>query len=332
MAVQRDSALPGCLTPPPRPADPFLADVLAGLRKPQKELPCKYFYDAAGSALFDRICELPEYYPTRTETAILRAHAPAMGERLGSGCQVVEYGSGSGTKTPLLLAALPRPAAYVPVDISGDHLLRSAAAIARAFPDLPVTPVAADFTRPFTVPPLRPPLARRVAFFPGSTIGNFAPAEAVALLRQMARLVGPGGSLLIGADLTRDERTLLAAYDDPAGVTAAFNRNLLVRANRELGADFDLAAFRHRAVYDPGRGRVEMHLVSTREQTVRVAGTRFHFEAGEHIHTENSHKYTEAGFRELAGRAGFCPVQAWADDRRRFGVLLFAVAAGERRG
>ena len=331
MAVQWDSTLPGRLTVPARGdvGDAgFLADVLAGLRKPRKELPCKYFYDAAGSALFDRICDLPEYYPTRTELAVLHAHAPEMGLRLGAGCQLVEYGSGSSTKTRLLLAALPRPAAYVPVDISGDHLFAAAASLGRAFPDLPVTPVAADFTRPFAVPPLAPPLVRRAAFFPGSTVGNFGPADAVALLRQMARLVGPGGQLLIGVDLKKDERVLLPAYDDAAGVTAAFNRNLLVRINRELGADFDVAAFRHRAVYDAGRGRVEMHLVSDREQTVRLAGNVVHFEAGEVIHTENSHKYTVGGFRELAGRAGFRPVQVWADPRGWFSVQLFAAGPG----
>jgi L-histidine Nalpha-methyltransferase len=318
MAVQRHPAVPG------RVADRFRADVLAGLRRPAKAIPCKYLYDAAGSALFDRICTLPEYYPTRTELAILHAHAAEMGLRLGSGCQVVEYGSGSSTKTPLLLAALPRPAAYVPVDISEGHLLASAAALAVAFPDLAVTPVAADFTDRFAVPPLAHPLVRRAVYFPGSTIGNFPPGEAVRLLRGMARLAGPGGQLLIGVDLVKDRHTLEAAYDDPAGVTAAFNRNLLVRINRELGADFDVGSFRHRAGWRADPGRMAMHLVSTRRQAVTVAGERFRFEAGEAIHTEDSHKYTVAGFQALAARAGWRPVRVWTDERGWFSVQLFA--------
>ena len=317
MAVQWHPTVPRRLT------GPFLTDVLAGLRQPAKALPCKYLYDAAGSELFDRICELPEYYPTRTEVAILHAHAAEMGLRLGSGCQVVEYGSGSSTKTPLLLAALPRPAAYVPVDISGEHLRSSAATLARGFPDLPVTPVAADFTRPFAVPPLAAPLVRRAVFFPGSTIGNFRPPEAVTLMTQLARLVGPGGQLLIGADLAKDARVLEPAYDDAAGVTAAFNLNLLVRINRELGADFDVDSFRHRARYRPECGRVELHLVSQRRQTVRLAGEKFDFAAGEAIHTENSHKYTLDGFAGLAARAGFRPVRVWTDERAWFSVQLF---------
>ena len=316
MAVQWHPAVSGRVT------GPFLADVLDGLRRPRKSLPCKYFYDATGSELFDQICDLPEYYPTRTELAILHAHAAEMGLRLGAGCQVVEYGSGSSNKTPLLLAALPRPAAYVPVDISGGHLRASATAMADAFPDLPVTPVIADFTRPFAVPTLRP-LVRRAVYFPGSTVGNFAPAEAVSLLTDMARLVGPGGQLLIGVDLWKDEAVLRSAYDDRAGVTAAFNRNLLVRANRELGADFDLAGFRHEARVLTNPGRVEMHLVSERRQAVRVGGEAFAFAAGESIHTENSHKYTVAGFQAVATRAGFRPVRVWTDDRGWFSVQLF---------
>lgn len=319
MAVQWHPAVPGRVTA-------FLADVVAGLGRPQKTLPCKYFYDAAGSRLFDQICDLPEYYPTRTELAVLHAHAAEMGLRLGAGCQVVEYGSGSSNKTPLLLAALPRPGAYVPVDISGEHLRQSAAAIASAFPDLPVTPVVADFTRPFAVPPLRPPLVRRAVYFPGSTVGNFAPAAAVGLLRDMARLVGPGGQLLIGVDLWKDEAVLRAAYDDPAGVTAAFNRNLLVRVNRELGADFDVAGFRHEARVCRDPGRVEMHLVSERPQVVTVGGQRFEFQPGESIHTEDSHKYTVAGFRELAAEAGWRPVRTWADPRGWFSVQLFGAS------
>jgi dimethylhistidine N-methyltransferase len=320
MAVQWNPAVPGRVAG----GGQFLADVLAGLRRPQKELPCKYLYDAAGSRLFDQICELPEYYPTRTETGILRRHAGGMGAALGAGCQVVEYGSGSSTKTRLLLDALPRPAAYVPVDISGDHLHAAARRLAQQVPDIPVSPVVADFTRRFAVPPLAPPLVRRAAFFPGSTVGNFRPPAAARLLRQMADLVGPGGLLLIGVDLKKDVGVLEAAYDDPAGVTAAFNLNLLHRINRELGGDFDPAGFRHRARYCPEAGRVELHLVSQWDQTVRVAGNVFHFAAGEAVHTEDSHKYAPAEFAELAGRAGWRPVQTWTDDRRWFGVQLFA--------
>jgi len=333
MAVQRHSTGSGRITERTSTAPShFLADVLHGLAQSQKSIPCKYFYDEAGSALFDAICETPEYYPTRTELAIMATHAPEIGEALGRNCQVVELGSGSSLKTRRLLEHLPRPAAYVPVDISGEHLRKSADSLARRFPELDVTPVAADFTRPFDVPALHSS-ARRVIYFPGSTIGNFPLAEAASLLERTAALAGRGGSLLIGIDLVKDPAILDAAYNDRRGTTAAFNRNLLVRINRELGADFDLGAFRHFAFYNPAEGRVEMHLRSEIEQTVHLAGRKFRFRVGETIHTENSHKYRVEDFRKLASNAGWRSVAAWADLKQFFSVQLFeAISIGSRNG
>lgn len=312
----------------PRPAatsDEFLADALAGLRSPRKELPCKYFYDATGSRLFDQICETPEYYPTRTELAIMRAHAGEMGELVGPNAVVIEYGSGSSVKTRHLLRHIPRPTAYIPVDISAEHLHHAAAELSRRFPEVEVKPVAADFTKPFELPDLAMEATRRVVYFPGSTIGNFAPAAATVLLRGIARLCGRGGGLLIGVDRKKDPTILDAAYNDAGGVTAAFNLNLLTRMNRELGADFDLAGFRHRAIYNSFDGRVEMHLVSVRDQTVRLAGNVITFATGETIHTENSHKYSPDEFASLANRAGFRSVKGWTDTAGYFGVQFFTV-------
>jgi dimethylhistidine N-methyltransferase len=309
------------------PADPaFLADALAGLSATPKTLPCKYFYDRFGSELFDRICELPEYYPTRTELGILRRHAGDMAGRLGSGCLVVEYGSGSSLKTPLLLEQLVEPAGYVPVDVACDHLLDAAGRIAGRFPGLAVRPVCADFTGSFAVPAVLRPVRRRVVYFPGSTVGNFDPVGARALLAGIARLCGPGGGLLIGVDLRKNVAVLEAAYDDAAGVTAAFNRNLLDRLANELGADLDPSAFRHRAFYNATEGRIEMHLESTRAQTIRLAGREFRFAAGETIHTENSYKYDLAGFAALAASAGLRVEDVWMDDRRLFSVQYLSVA------
>jgi L-histidine N-alpha-methyltransferase len=303
----------------------FRADVLRGLSRRAKRLPCKYFYDDVGSRLFDRICELPEYYPTRTELAILRADAPAMAARIGPDCLVIEYGSGSGVKTRLLLDALSRPAAYLPVDIARDHLKRSAAALAADFPGLTVLPVCADFTRPFALPPDAPAATRRAVYFPGSTIGNFGPATARQLLAGMARLVGPGGAVLIGVDLKKDPRILEAAYDDTAGVTAAFNRNLLVHINRELGGTFQPDRFAHHALYNPTHGRIEMHLISRRRQAVRLAGARIAFEEGESILTECSYKYTVRGFQAVAASAGLRARQVWTDADRWFSVQYLTV-------
>jgi dimethylhistidine N-methyltransferase len=299
----------------------FLNDVLAGLGAPRKTLPCKYFYDERGSALFERICELEEYYPTRTELGILRRHAAAMAEALGPRCLLVEYGSGSSTKTRLLLERLVDPAAYVPVDISREHLLRSATALSARHPRLPVRPVCADFTQPFALPPV-PRALRRAVFFPGSTIGNFAAAEARKLLAQVAEQCGPGGLLLIGVDLRKSRSILEPAYDDAEGVTAEFNLNLLRRINRELGASFDLAAFAHRALWNAAEGRVEMHLVSRRDQVVRIGGRSIRFSRGESIHTESSHKYEVAGFAALAREAGFEVLRVFTDPARLFSVQL----------
>lgn len=298
-------------------------DVLEALgRRPQKELPTQYLYDARGSALFDRICDLPEYYPTRTELGIMERDAAAMARGIGLQALVIEYGSGSSVKTRRLLEALREPAGCVLVDISREHLLRSASRLAASFPHVEVLPVCADFTAPFAVPRPQAAVRRRVVYFPGSTIGNFLPEAATRLLRQMATQVGPGGGLLIGTDLQKDPAVLEAAYNDAQGVTAAFNKNLLRRINRELGADFRLDAFEHRAIYDAERGRIEMLLISREVQEVRVAGRRFAFATGETIRTEYSHKYTIDGFHRMAGGAGWRAEDVWVDPQALFAVHL----------
>jgi dimethylhistidine N-methyltransferase len=303
----------------------FRADVVAGLTAAVKTLPCKYLYDDRGSRLFDRICDLPEYYPTRTELGILRRHAGDMAAALGECCLVIEYGSGSGMKTPLLLERLKHPAGYVPVEISRDHLLASANELGRRFPDLEVLPVWADFTKDFELPATRRKPRRKAVFFPGSTIGNFGPACAVDLLEGVARLCGPGGGFLVGVDLRKPKAVLEPAYDDAAGVTAAFNKNLLVRINRELGADFDLDQFDHRAVWNDVQSRIEMHLVSRRRQEVHFDGRTIRFAAGESICTEHSHKYTLDAFRDLARTAGLGVRQVWTDEQRWFSVQYLEV-------
>ena len=307
----------------------FRRDVVRGLARSRKRLPCKYFYDARGSALFDQICELDEYYPTRCEAAVLRHHAGDIAAAAGPGCVLVEYGSGSSTKTRLLLDHLHGPVAYVPVDISGEHLFAAARRLARHYPGLAVRPVCADFTRPFELPPLGRGPTRRIVFFSGSTVGNFRPPEAVALLRRIAGLVGPGGGLLIGVDLKKDRRVLDAAYNDARGVTAAFNLNLLARINRELGGDFDLDRFRHRAFFNERRGRIEMHLISVGPQTVRVGDTSFSFADGEAICTEYSYKYAVDEFRWLAGRAGFTLEHVWTDPDGLYSVHFLSACAGK---
>jgi dimethylhistidine N-methyltransferase len=308
------------------PLAEFRADVLRGLGAPAKELPCKYFYDQAGSALFERITELEEYYPTRTELAIMRRHVAEMAGLLGPRCLLVEYGSGSSTKTRLLLDRLLDPAGYVPIDVSGDHLLRSARSIADAYPGLEVLPLCADFTRPVVLPEPRLRPARRVAYFPGSTIGNFTPEESVVLLRQTAALCGSGGGFLLGADLRKDRRVVEGAYNDRLGVTAAFNLNLLARINRELGANFAPDQFRHHAFYNAAEGRIEMHLVSRYAQRVRVAGVEFTFAAGESIRTEYSYKYRLRDLHDLAAAAGFEVERFWTDEREYFSVHYLTVA------
>ena len=314
---------PLTLTPPvqPRTADSvFLRDVLTGLSRPDRRLSCKYFYDRRGSELFEQICELPEYYPTRCELSILERHAEAMAALLGPDVGLIEYGSGSSRKTRLLLDRLAGAPAYIPVDISREHLHRTAKQLERDYPHVAVTPLCADFSKPFALPRIAREVRRRVVYFSGSTIGNLLPAEAAGLLKHIAVLTGPGGGLLIGIDLKKSRAILEPAYDDARGVTAAFNLNLLARINRELGADFALDQFRHRAFYNEAQGRIEMHLVSQTAQTVRLAGQRFAFAAGETICTEYSHKYSLADFRALAADAGLELQHVWTDEAGLFSV------------
>ena len=299
----------------------FARTVLEGLSRTPKALPPKLFYDARGSQLFDCICELEEYYPTRTEIAILAAHAAEIGELAGRRAVLVEFGSGSSVKVRLVLDELYDPAAYIPIDISAEHLETAAAALSEDYPDMPVLPVAADFTEPLRLPPVEGG-GRHIGFFPGSTIGNFEPAEAEAFLAQARRLLGHGAALLIGVDLKKDEAVLEAAYDDAEGVTAAFNLNLLERINREAGGDVDMDGFAHRAFYNREKGRVEMHLESLRDQIVEVAGERIAFTAGETIHTESSYKYAPDEFAGLAERAGWRALRRWTDGQELFSVWL----------
>jgi dimethylhistidine N-methyltransferase len=301
----------------------FAEEFVAGLRAQPRSIAPKWFYDTEGSRLFEQICELPEYYPTRTELALLRQHAPELADRIGPGAEIVEFGAGASVKVRLLLDALVAPRRFVPVDISGEHLAGAAAALRADYPGLAVEPVVADFTAALTLPEA---LGRRVGFYPGSSIGNFDPPAAEALLRRFRGWLA-GGALLIGVDLVKDPALLHAAYNDARGVTAAFNLNLLARANRELGADFDLAQWAHSAFYHPALRRIEMHLVSRCRQRVRVAGQTFDFEEGDSVHTENSYKYTVDGFQAVARRAGFAPTKVWTDAERRFSLHWLEPAA-----
>ena len=298
----------------------LLAEVIDGLSKPPhaRTLPCKFFYDEAGSRLFDQITELPEYYQTRTELSILQGCAAELADRLGGGVTLVEYGSGSSYKTRVLLDALDL-ARYVPIDISRWYVLTSARKLAEEYPGLDVRPICADYGQTIRLPFDDD---GRVGFFPGSTIGNFTPPAARAFLRRVADTLGGGGRLLVGVDLKKDPAVLHAAYNDAAGVTAAFNLNLLDRLDRELGANFDANAWRHYAPYNPRDGRVEMYLLAADDRAVRVGGKRFAFERGEAIHTENSYKYTVAGFERLAAEAGFGREAVWTDAEERFAVVL----------
>lgn len=304
------------------PADHRLAELLASLSERPRRIPSQWFYDEEGSRLFDRICELPEYYLTRTELEIMRRHVREMAAALGPEVALVEYGSGTSTKTRLLLDALDRPRAYVPVDVAATHLDDAAARLAAEFPELSVAPVCADFTLPFRLPPVVHAAARRVAYFPGSTIGNFAPEPARQLLGEMRELVGHGGAALVGADFRKDARLLRAAYDDAQGVTAAFNRNILRHLNDALGTDFDPSAYRHVAPWNENAGRMEMYLVAVGRQIVHVAGRRLAIETGEPILTEYSHKYRPAEFAALAAGAGWRVTRTWTDPLRWFGVFL----------
>lgn len=297
----------------------FAQDLCAALSTRPRAISPKYFYDEAGSLLFDRICDLPEYYPTRTELGILERNAQDIAAHMGPRAEIVEFGAGALRKVRILLDAMDRPARYLPIDISGEHLSRAASALQQDYPGLDVQPVVADYTQRLLLPAPLPGAGQRVGFFPGSTIGNFTPDEALHFLQVTAQVLR-GGALLIGADLVKDPAVLHAAYNDSQGVTAAFNLNLLARANRELGARFVLEQFAHSAFYNAPRQRIEMHLVSKRRQMVSVGGQCFEFEEGETLHTENSHKFTIDSLRSLAVRAGFRPGPVWTDPDNLFSV------------
>jgi L-histidine Nalpha-methyltransferase len=300
----------------------IVAEVLAGLQHEQKQLPPKLFYDDAGAALFERICTLPEYYPTRTELGIMRAHALAVAAWVGPHARIIEFGSGSGEKTRVLLENLDEPDEYIPIDIAADQLRDLAGDLSRALPGLRVTAIHQDYTKPVVLPASE---RRSIVFFPGSTIGNFEPEDARAFLERAARLAGTGGGLLIGVDLRKDRATLERAYNDATGVTAEFNLNMLSHINRICDADFDISRFVHYAPYNEERGRIEMYLVSREKQVVTVAGVRIPFERDEPILTEYSYKYDIDGFQVLAREAGFTPAAVWTDPAQWFSVQAFDV-------
>ncbi len=301
----------------------FRDAVWCGLSQPQKSIPAKFFYDREGSRLFEAICETPEYYPTRTEKALLAHIAPEIGALVGPGRTVVEYGSGAGEKIRTLLDNLDGPAGYVPVEISRARLIEVVDELAAAYPNIQIAPVCADYTKPFALPRMGAEPSW-LGFFPGSTIGNFTLPQATQFLSQARRMLGCGSHFVIGADLRKDERVLNAAYNDAAGVTAGFNLNLLARINRELDGTFDLNGFAHRAFYAPEQGRIEMHLVSLRAQRAAVGERIFVFSEGETIHTENSYKYDLEQFRGLAASAGWSHRKMWTDPDNLFSVHLLA--------
>jgi dimethylhistidine N-methyltransferase len=298
----------------------FRADVLSGLAEPIPAIPARWLYDRRGSELFDDITRLPSYYPTRIETALLEAKMPEIARLVAPACAVVEFGAGSATKTPILLREV-KPTAYVPVDISGDYLRESADVVDRDFPDLTVHPVVADFTTGFQLPEAIEGMPR-LGFFPGSTIGNFVPRSATDLLRHFRDILGTGAKLLIGMDRVKPVERLIAAYDDPEGVTAEFNLNLLRRINRELGADIPLEEFRHQARWNDMLGRIEMHLVATSDVEFTIEESSFAFRKGQSIHTENSHKYGARGARLLLLAGGWTPLAEWTDEDKDFALIL----------
>ena len=300
-----------------------IAEIVAGLNLPRKMISPKYFYDERGSRLFERICDLPEYYLTRTEIGIMRENICEMVEAIGPHVSVIEFGSGAGLKTRILLENLVEPYVYVPVDISMEHLLETSAAMQADFPDIEIIPVAADFTRPFPLPQPANMPERNLVYFPGSTIGNFEPEAAIELLRVMYQEAGVGGALLIGVDLKKDRQMIENAYNDSAGITAEFNLNVLHRLNREFGSDFDLDAFRHTAIYNESSGRIEMCLISQCTQEVTLGEHRFSFTEGEKIITEYCHKFSLEGFHELARTAGFRHVNTWLDTNQWFSIQLY---------
>jgi dimethylhistidine N-methyltransferase len=301
----------------------FLADVIVGLSNNPRTLPCKYFYDERGAALFQKICELPEYYITRTEIDILDRNRVEIASQLGPSVELIGLGTGAGTKTRILVEALKDPAVYIPVDISTKQLRESTALFQKIFPDMEILPVCADYLQPVVLPTPSHTAARNVVYFPGSTIGNFEPGEAMEFLGRVANVCRKNGGLLIGVDLKKDQRVLEAAYNDRAGVTAQFNLNLLERVNRELGADFDLDQWRHRAIYNSSAGRIEMYVFSEIDQFVHFDEHKFHFRRGEKITTEYSYKYAPEEFAALAGKVGFDFVRMWTDDGCLFGVFYF---------
>ena len=305
-----------------RPDDnEMLSEALEGLLATPKTLPCKYFYDEKGSDLFQQICQLPEYYPTRTETLLLQSIAGEIAELIGPACQMIEYGSGSSDKMRIVLRALIEPESFTAVDISKEHLLSVTKALSKEFPQLEVHAVSADFIRPFSVPKMIGD-GLRVGFFPGSTIGNFTYDDAISFLQGTREVVGPNGAMLIGLDLKKDERILHAAYNDTQGVTAAFNMNLLARLNSELGATFNLNEFCHEAFYNAEIGRIEMHLKSLSDQTVQLGTKIITFKKSETIHTENSYKYELAEFTKLAECAGYKTLKYWHDPNNLFGIFF----------
>lgn len=299
----------------------FLSDVVQGLSQSPKQLNCKYFYDERGSQLFDQICDLEEYYLTRTESAILKDNASEIADQIDAGVMLIEPGSGSSTKTRILLEALRDPVAYVPVDISREHLLETAIGLRESFPEIEILPVTADFTEGFALPETTRPYTHAALFFPGSTIGNFPPDQAVELLNQLSKTLGSDGGLLVGVDLQKAPARIVAAYNDSQGVTAEFNLNILHRINRELGGDFQVDQFEHEAIYNEEHHRVELYVVSQVDQAVTLNGETFHFRAGERVFTEYSHKYTIHGFESLANQAGFSLHKSWTDENEWFALL-----------
>lgn len=299
---------------------PFLEEVIERLDRSPPQLPPKLFYDAEGSRLFEEITELEEYYPTRTEQAILENNIEAIADAVGTDAALIEFGAGSSGKTRVLLRGIPSLAAYVPIDISGEHLEQSVNRLRNEFDGLTVLPLVADYSDDIRLPELPKTTRRNVVFFPGSTIGNFTPDEAVHCLRQMAQVADRDGALIVGIDLVKDERVLLRAYDDPSGVTASFNLNLLARLNREVEADFNLDNWKHRAEWNEEKSRIEMHLVSTTDQRLTIANRSWHFESGAYIHTENSHKFTLETWSALVRRADLQIRNVWMDRKSWFAV------------
>jgi dimethylhistidine N-methyltransferase len=321
--MNHDSARAGVLDLEPAKAN-FRDEVIAGLSGEPRTLPCKFFYDQRGAALFQKICELPEYYITRTELQILETDGQDMAFHLGAGIELIGLGTGAGTKTRILLEKLRDPAVYVPVDISSEQLAQSTALFRQLFPKLEILPICADYLQPFRLPSPEH-IARKVVYFPGSTIGNFDPHTALLFLRRIAKFCEPGGGLLIGVDLQKDHDVLERAYNDSQGVTAQFNLNLLLRVNQELDANFDLSSWKHCAIYNAAEGRIEMYLISEVAQSVRIDDRLFDFEAGEKIITEFSYKHTRAGFSALARAAGFQFDKMWTDEAHLFGVFYLTV-------